>query len=31
MDARFSNQKVEAMEEAARVIAKAFSNCVIDR
>ena len=31
MDAKFNNQKVEAMEEAARIIAKAFSNCVTDR
>ncbi|KAJ3568766.1 hypothetical protein NP233_g5498 [Leucocoprinus birnbaumii] len=31
LHAKYNNQKSEAMEEAARVIAKAFSNCMTDR
>lgn len=31
LHARYNNQKSECMEEAARIIAKAFSNCLTDR
>ncbi|PPQ70706.1 hypothetical protein CVT26_014630 [Gymnopilus dilepis] len=31
LHARYNNQKVESMEEAARIIAKAFGNCMTDR
>lgn len=29
--AKYNNQKSECMEEAARIIAKAFGNCMTDR
>ncbi|KAF5363596.1 hypothetical protein D9756_000305 [Leucocoprinus leucothites] len=31
LHAKYNNQKSDAMEEAARIIAKAFSNCMVDR
>ncbi|KAK2465939.1 hypothetical protein APHAL10511_001580 [Amanita phalloides] len=31
LDARLNNQKSDYMEEAARIISKAFSNCITDR
>jgi len=31
LQAKYSNQKAECMEEAARVISKAFTHCMTDR